>query len=105
MDLNNLENISTTSLNFSQADTEHKRRYLTGCLKSADADITFTKKDGTERVMKCTLRESVAIPYEKKTDRTREGQLNILPVWDLEADGWRSVNLDTIKDVKFYGVS
>lgn len=98
MVMSNLENISTTSLNFSRAE-------LTKALSEQNADITFTKKDGTERVMKCTLRSGVAIPYEKKTDRTREGQPNILPVWDLEADGWRSVNLDTIKDVKFYGVS
>jgi hypothetical protein len=55
--------------------------------------------------MKCTLREAVAIPYEKKTERTREGIPNILPVWDLEADGWRSVNIDTIKEVNYYGVS
>ena len=98
MDLNNLENISTTSPNFSRAE-------LTKALSVQNAEILFTKKDGSERVMKCTLRSGVAIPYEKKTDRTREGQPNILPVWDLEADGWRSVNIDTIKDVKFYGVS
>lgn len=98
MDLNNLENISTTSPNFSRDE-------LTKALSEQNAEILFTKKDGSERVMKCTLRSGVAIPYEKKTDRTREGQPNILPVWDLEADGWRSVNIDTIKDVKYYGVS
>ena len=96
MDSINLENISTTSLNISRAD-------LTTSLRVRDAEITFTKKDGTERIMKCTLRENVAIPYEKKTDRTREGIENILPVWDLEANGWRSVNIETIKDVKYYG--
>ena len=98
MDLNNLENISTTSPNFSRAE-------LTKALSEQNAEILFTKKDGSERVMKCTLRSGVAIPYEKKTDRTREGQPNILPVWDLEADGWRSVNIETIKEVKYYGVS
>lgn len=98
MDLNNLENISTTSPNFSRAE-------LTKALSEQNAEILFTKKDGTDRVMKCTLRSEVAIPYEKKTDRTREGKPNILPVWDLEADGWRSVNIETIKEVKYYGVS
>ena len=98
MDLNNLENISTTSPNFSRAG-------LTKALSEQNAEILFTKKDGTDRVMKCTLRTEVAIPYEKKTDRTREGQSTILPVWDLEADGWRSVNIETIKEVKYYGVS
>lgn len=98
MAMNNLESTSTTSLNISRAE-------LTKALSEQNAEITFTKKDGTDRLMKCTLREAVAIPYEKKTERTREGIPNILPVWDLEADGWRSVNIDTIKEVNYYGVS
>jgi len=98
VDLNNLENTSTTSLNISRAE-------LTKALSEQNAEVTFTKKDGTDRLMKCTLRADVAVPYEKKTERTREGVPNILPVWDLEADGWRSVNIETIKEVKYYGVS
>jgi hypothetical protein len=96
--MNNLENTSTTSLNISRAD-------LTKALREQNAEITFTKKDGTDRLMKCTLREAIAIPYEKKTERTREVIDNILPVWDLEAAAWRSVNIDTIKEVNYYGVS
>lgn len=96
-DSNNLENISTTSLNISRAE-------ISNALREQNAEITFTKKDGTERIMKCTLRDGVAIPYEKKTDRTREGIDNILPVWDMEANAWRSVNIETIKEVKYYGV-
>ena len=98
MDLINLESISTTGLNISRAE-------ITTALREQNAEITFTKKDGTDRVMKCTLRSDVAIPYEKKTDRTREGKENILPVWDLEADAWRSVNIETIKEVNYYGIS
>lgn len=97
--MNNSVNIMTTDQNSSQ---NNSRAELTASLKSQYADITFVKKDGTKRVMKCTLIESVAIPYEKKTDRTREGKENILPVWDLEANGWRSVNTETIEDVRFY---
>ena len=74
-------------------------------LRENYAEITFTKKDGTTRVMKCTLREGEAIPYEKKTDRTRDPKDNILPVWDLEAAAWRSINVDTIEEVKVYGDS
>lgn len=97
MDLNNSESISTTNPNFSRAE-------ITKALNEQNAEITFTKKDGTKRVMKCTLRSEVAIPYEKKTDRTREGKPNILPVWDLEADAWRSVNVETIEKVELYDV-
>ena len=95
MDMNSLENTSTTNPNFS-------RDNITQVLRNGTADVTFTKKDGTERVMKCTLQEDIAVPYEKKTDRTREGKANILPVWDLEADAWKSINIDTVKDVRTY---
>jgi hypothetical protein len=54
--------------------------------------------------MKCTLRNDVVVPYEKKTDIVREGKDNIMPVWDLEAEAWRSVNVDTIKEVTYYGI-
>lgn len=69
-------------------------------LKSTDAEITFIKKDGTTRVMKCTLREEAITPYEKKTERVRTVNENVLSVWDLEANSWRSINKDTITGVK-----
>jgi hypothetical protein len=95
--MNSSENISTQDQN-----TWQDKAALAKLLRESNAEITFTKKDGTKRIMKCTLREGVAIPYEKKTDRTREAKDNVLPVWDLEADGWRSVNTETIEDVKVY---
>ena len=97
MDSNNLESISTTGLNLSRAELQQ-------ALSKLNADITFTKKDGTERVMKCTLRSDVVVPYEKKTGIVREGKDNIMPVWDLEASAWRSVNLETIKEVTYHGI-
>jgi len=97
VDSSNLKSISTTGLNLSRAELQQ-------ALSKLNADITFTKKDGTERVMKCTLRNDVVVPYEKKTDIVREGKDNIMPVWDLEAEAWRSVNVDTIKEVTYYGI-
>lgn len=61
--------------------------------------VKFAKKDGTERIMKCTLAEAIIEPYEKKTDRVKPVIDNIMSVWDVENNGWRSVNLDTIMDV------
>lgn len=98
MDLNNLENTSTTNLSSLPGKQE-----LINQLRQHTADITFIKKDGTKRIMKCTLDEAVTIVYEKKTDRVREPNDNILPVWDLEAGAWRSVNIDTIENIQFYG--
>lgn len=97
MDSNNLGSILIINPNLSRAELQQ-------ALSKLNADITFTKKDGTLRVMKCTLRSDVVVPYEKKTDIVREGKDNIMPVWDLEAEAWRSVNMDTIKEVTYYGI-
>lgn len=90
MDTKTSENISTTTLS---------RTDLVECLRNGAMAITFTKKDGSERVMKCTLMETVVVPHERKTDRVIERTDNNLPVWDIEADAWRSINIDTIKEV------
>jgi hypothetical protein len=95
--MNNSVNISTISPNFS---LNNSKESIATLLRHCDATITFTKKDGTERVMKCTLREGVAVPYEKKTERTREAKADILPVWDIEANGWRSVNVSSIQTIE-----
>lgn len=59
--------------------------------------VHFTKKDGTNREMKCTLKPSLVVPYEKKTDRQRnESNPEIVRVYDLDKQAWRTVNIDTI---------
>lgn len=95
--MNNFANTSTISPDFS---LNNSKESIATLLRSVDATVTFIKKDGTERAMKCTLREGVAIPYEKKTERTREPNDDILPVWDLEAGGWRSITLSTIQTIE-----
>lgn len=68
-------------------------------------EVTFTKKDGTVRVMKCT-RNLKLIPGEhhpdddSTNDRTSP---DVLPVWDLEAEGWRSFRLDSVISMKNFG--
>jgi hypothetical protein len=83
---------NNTSANISKAE-------LAEFLKERPATVTFTKKDGTTRIMYCTLQEGVVVPHEKKTDRTKEPNDSILPVWDLEANAWRSINVETIQYV------
>ena len=41
-------------------------------LKQGDVSVTFTKKDGTERVMKCTLKED-AIPTVESSKKENVG--------------------------------
>ena len=69
-----------------------------------DLCVTFTKKDGTTRQMRCTLAES-AIPAEKYpkdgTGSTTAG--SALRVFDTEVQEWRSFRWDSITDVTYTG--
>ncbi len=94
--MTNSVNTTTIDPDFSLANNKQS---IAALLRTIDAVVTFIKKDGTERAMKCTLREDVAISYEKKTDRTREPKEDILPVWDLEANAWRSITISTIQTI------
>ena len=68
--------------------------------------ITFTKVDGSERVMKCTLRSDVVDKYTFSLENKGKPPLvlkeNQIRVWDLEKDAWRIVNYDTIKLVQYH---
>lgn len=72
---------------------------LINMLRNGIINITFTKKDGSERTMKCTLVESMVKPYEKKTDKVKEVDENIVAVWDIEKEAWRSFRYDSVINV------
>ena len=60
--------------------------------------IVFTKKDGTERTMLCTLSET-KIPQDKqpKTETTSTKTIgSALRVFDLEKSEWRSFRWDSV---------
>jgi hypothetical protein len=88
-----MNNSSVISTNTSKAE-------LTTILREQPAVVTFTKKDGTTRRMLCSLQEGVVVPHEKKTERTVEPKDDILPVWDIEASAWRSINIDTVHSIE-----
>jgi hypothetical protein len=69
----------------------NKENYITS-LQSGVRTITFTKKDGTERIMKATLQEGV-IPVTTKSPTERPN----LVVFDTEKQGWRSIVITSIK--------
>lgn len=73
---------------------------LKNLLKRKIVQITFKKKDGTERVMKCTLQEDLVPIYEKKTERVKKQNDETLAVWDLEKDSFRSFKLDSVIDYR-----
>ena len=66
-------------------------------------EVTFTKKDGTERVMKCTLKESL-IPEKDKpkgdSPRANTGTGGVIACYDVEKEGWRSFTLADVTSVQ-----
>jgi hypothetical protein len=73
-------------------------------LRDDICEVLFEKKDGTERLMKCTLNFD-HIPEEMKQFQLYKGEkvlenLDILKVFDTEAKGWRSFILANVKYIK-----
>ena len=67
------------------------REWLIGMLAEGDHGvvITFTKKDGTVRKMKCT-RSAKLIPEDQQPKHSDDKTTGAIPVFDLESQGWRS---------------
>lgn len=74
------------------------RDALKALVSTNHAEITFVKKDGTDRTMICTTKSS-SIPEDKQpvTESAVKENTDILRVYDLENDGWRSFRVDSVK--------
>lgn len=85
----------------SQVDTKEGREWLHGLLKSQEVTISFTKKDGTERKMLCTLVEN-KIPSKKLPKNSGKSKSDdALAVFDIEKDAWRSFRWDSVTKIEF----
>jgi hypothetical protein len=85
-------------------DAKAGRDWLKGLLEENTVEVVFTKKDGTERVMNCTLKEDVLPIVQKEIEEdsiTKTKAKDALAVWDVDASGWRSFRWDSIKSVNF----
>ena len=88
----------------SEKDLSKFKKWLKGHLAYGPTTIVFTKKDGTERVMNCTINselvpaDPVVEGVEKKEKKVNE---EVMPVYDLDAKAWKSFRWDSIKQVRF----
>lgn len=71
------------------------REDLRTILQTDILQVTFTKRDGAERTLKCTLRPDF-LPLPTAIKSHWEENKEILSVWDLDNDGWRSFRLDSV---------
>ena len=79
-------------------DAKEGRKWLIGLLEERPIEIVFTKKDGTERKMKCTLMEDY-LPETVGSEKTKSDEA--LAVYDLEKELWRRFPWDSIKEIHF----
>ena len=77
------------------------REWLGGVLRTNYVNIHFRKKDGTIRIMNCTLQEGKTLDYEKKTDRVKTVSEDTCPVYDIDKEEWRSFRYDAITEIRF----
>jgi len=61
-------------------------------------EVTFNKKDGTQRIMRCTLQEKF-LPV-KESESTKKDNPDVLAVFDIVSAGWRSFRLDSVLHVE-----
>lgn len=91
-------------MTLSEKDFKLFKKWLTGHLKYGPVTLTFTKKDGSDRVMKCTTNPTYIMfkdPSILESKSDRKVNEDVMPVFDLDAGGWRSFRWDSIKSVAF----
>lgn len=100
----------------SEEDIVLFKKWLKSHLAIGPVTVTFTKKDGTERVMECTTASTLVpvdtveeVHYTNTTDpidfpkskKERKVNEDVCPVYDLESKHWKSFRWDSVKQVKF----
>ena len=90
------------------------REWIKGLLQNSEINVTFTKADGTDRDMRCTLDHSrIPVSVVKPVSTTapvdgivresrkskKEPDPHSIRVFDLEKQEWRSFRFDRLKRV------
>ena len=83
-----------------EVEDKFVRSELQTQLRDEILEVTFTKVNGDKRVMNCTLMEGIlpSNTTENKTDK--KVNEDILSVWDVDANGWRSFRMNTVTQVR-----
>lgn len=91
-------------MTLNEEDFKLFKKWLRSHLKFGPVTVTFTKKDGSERVMKCTTNPTYIMFKEPTSvEPKREKKINedVMPVYDMDTGHWKSFRWDSIKSVSF----
>ena len=80
------------------------KTWLTQQLHESTLTVVFTKKDGTERTMRCTT-SSELVPQTTQPESKKDRKLNesTIAVYDLDAASWKSFRIASLKSIIFKG--
>jgi cell division protein FtsX len=85
-----------------------EKDWLKSLLRSEIVDVTFIKKDGTERKLKCTLNENI-VPAKVVDESANTVVRSVVrsvnndaqAVYDVESKGWRSFRWDSVVAIEY----
>jgi hypothetical protein len=74
---------------------------LIDMLRNNVVTVTFTKVNGQERTMKCTLMAEYVpnAPTNNGQVLLEESESKAISVWNTELNGWRSFRVDSVKSI------
>lgn len=68
-------------------------------LKNSTLNIQFKKLNDEVRTMFCTLKESFLPEIKNKNDNKNNNE-DLLVVWDIDKNGWRSLRISNLISVQ-----
>jgi len=89
-------------MTLNEKDFKLFQKWLRGHLKFGPVTVTFTKKDGSERVMKCTTNPTYIMfkdPSVLESKREKKVNEDVMPVYDMVSNAWKSFRWDSVKSV------
>ena len=98
----------------SESDLKLFKKWLTSHLAIGEVTVTFTKRDGEERIMRCTTSPNLVPPapmtevHVTNTDnpidfpvvkREKKKNEDVCSVYALDVNDWRSFRWDSVKSI------
>lgn len=83
----------------------YERESIVSDLRKNVLEVTFTKVNGDQRVMRCTL-DPRYMPPKMESENVQEANKynrenpDVIAVWDIQNNGWRSFRVDSISYIQ-----
>ena len=87
--------------NFLNTSALESKDNILEALHDSVCTVEFVKADGTDRIMECTLNTKIVPSQPVKENAvvkvTKPLANHLVRVYDVDAAGWRTINLNTVK--------